>query len=269
MKPTGHTHNGERHHRATFSAASARWRRTALVLLVVLASYVAADLFWPLNRDLSQFDPIATGTIETQMWRSYYDRRHIMLFLQLAKMLRTQYHFPRLRSYVGAYYGASAAFTFKEGKERSDYVKALPALETYFTLIRNTGNRSFAVSPTAKLELEWWIVHRQRDRYPPGALSDACAAAAAALYMVPPRSMSEFGRLRAQAMLLRDAREEAGSVTENDWATIESLLHHSYVSLGYAVSSRRNAAIESSCLIVVRTLIDRNRPIGDDRGNTQ
>ncbi|PCE33500.1 hypothetical protein BZL54_04555 [Burkholderia ubonensis subsp. mesacidophila] len=209
----------------------------ALVFVVVLAGYVAADLFWPLHRDLSRFDPIATGTLETQIWRSYYDRRPIALFLQLAESLRTQYHFPWLRSYAGAYYGASAAFTFKEGNARSDYVKALPALKTYFTLIRNTGNRSFAVAPAATLELEWWIVHRQRDRYPPGALSDACAAAAAALYMVPPRETSEFGRLRAQAMLLRDARAEAGSVTENDWATIESLLHQGYVSLGHAVSS--------------------------------
>ncbi|MBN3787977.1 hypothetical protein G3N94_13865 [Burkholderia sp. Ac-20353] len=220
---------------------SARWRRAALALFVVLAGYVAADLFLPLNRDLSQFDPIATGTLETGIWRAYYDRRHIALFLQLAESLRTQYRFPWLRSYVGAYYGASAAFTFKEGNERSDYVKALPALKTYFKLIRNTGNRSFDLDHTSKLELEWWIVHRQRARYPPGALADACAAAAAALYMVPARSTSEFGRLRAQAMLLRDAREDAGSVTKNDWITIESMLHQGYVSLGHAVSSTTTA----------------------------
>jgi hypothetical protein len=117
----------------------------------------------------------------------------------------------------------------------------LPALKTYFTLIRNTGNRRFDVEHTAALELEWWIVHRQRDHYPPGALAGACAAAAAALYMVPANSTSEFGRVRAQAMLLRDAREEAGSVTENDWATIESLLRQGYVSLGHAVSSTKTA----------------------------
>jgi hypothetical protein len=229
-------------HRVILAAGPGRWRRTILVLFVVLIGYAAADLFWPLHRDLSRFDPIATGTLETKIWRSYYDREHVALFLELAQTLRTQYHFPWLRSYVGAYYGASAAFTFKEGKERSDYEKALPALHTYFSLIRNTGNRDFDVSRTTTLELECWIVHRQRERYPPGALGNAYAEAAASLYRVPTGSTREHGQLRAQAMLLRDAREEAGSVTDADWATIESLLHRSYLSLGHAVSSTNAVA---------------------------
>ncbi|WP_238594232.1 hypothetical protein [Burkholderia pyrrocinia] len=242
MDTTGRARSHDLRHRAILSAGPGRRRRTILVLLVVLIGYAAADLFWPLHRDLSRFDPIATGTLETKMWRAYYDRQHVALFLELAQTLRTQYHLPWLRSYVGAYYGASAAFTFKEGKERSDYEKALPALHTYFSLIRNTGNRDFDVSRTTALELEWWIVHRQRGRYPPGALGSACADAAASLYRVSAVATREHGQLRAQAMLLRDAREDAGSVTDADWATIESLLHRSYLSLGHAVSSTNAVA---------------------------
>ncbi|MFJ1258322.1 hypothetical protein [Cupriavidus sp. CuC1] len=242
MNTTGRARNHDLRRRAIFAAGPGRWRRTILALLVVLIGYATADLFWPLHRDLSRFDPIATGTLETRMWRSYYDRQHVPLFLELAQTLRTQYRLPWLRSYVGAYYGASAAFTFKEGKERSDYAKALPALQTYFSLIRNTGNRDFDVARTATLELEWWIVHRQRERYAPGALASACAEAAASLYMVSANSTLEHGRLRAQAMLLRDDREGAGSVTDADWASIESLLHRSYLSLGHAVSSTNTAA---------------------------
>ncbi len=227
---------------ANFAAGPRRWRWTALTVLVVLMGYAAADLFWPLHRDLSRFDPIATGTLETKMWRSYYERQHVSLFLELAQALRTQYRFSWLRSYVGAYYGASAAFTFKDGKARSDYEKALPALQTYFSLIHNTGNRDFDVARTTKLELEWWIVHRQREHYPPGALANACAQAAASLYMVSASSTLEHGQLRAQAMLLRDSREAAGSVTDADWATIESLLHRSYLSLEHVVSSANAVA---------------------------
>jgi hypothetical protein len=242
MNTTSHARSHDLRHRLILAAGPGRWRRMILVMLVVLIGYAAADLFWPLHRDLSRFDPIATGTLETKIWRSYYDRQRVTLFLELAQTLRTQYRFPWLRSYVGAYYGASAAFTFKEGKERSDYEKALPALQTYFSLIHNTGNRDFDVARTATLELEWWIVHRQRARYPPGALASACAEAAASLYMVSANSTLEHGRLRAQAMLLRDAREEAGSVTDADWATIESLLLRSYRSLGHAVSSTNAVA---------------------------
>jgi hypothetical protein len=210
-----------------------------LALLAVLAVHVAADLFWPLDRDLAGFDPMEAGMLETNMWRSYYDRRHLALFLQLAQALRTAYRFPWLRSYVGAYYGASAAFIFKEGRGRGDFDKALPALKSYFALIRNTGNRSFDVERTSALELQWWIVHRQRARYPPGALAAACAAEAAALYGVPVESTAQYGQLRAQAMLFRDAREQAGRVTENDWIAIESLLRRGYVSLGHSVTSTK------------------------------
>jgi hypothetical protein len=152
---------------------------------------------------------------------------------------RTAYRFPWLRSYVGAYYGASAAFIFKEGRGRGDFDKALPALKSDFALIRNTGNRSFDVERTSALELQWWIVHRQRARYPPGALAAACAAEAAALYGVPVESTAQYGQLRAQAMLFRDAREQAGRVTENDWIAIESLLRRGYVSLGHSVTSTK------------------------------
>lgn len=218
------------------AARPGRWRRTILVALLFLIGYAAADLFWPWHRDLSKFDPNETGTLEATMWRSYYDRRPVSLFLELAQTLRTQYRFPWLRSYVGAYYGASAAFTFKDGKQRSDYERALPALQAYFAIIHNTGDRNFDVARTTGLELEWWIVHRDHERYGPDALTNACAEAAASLYTVPANAMREHGRLRAQAMLFRDARAEAGDMTDADWATIESMLHRSYQSLSQAVS---------------------------------
>jgi hypothetical protein len=225
-----------------FGPGAGRWRRLIAATLVALIGYAAADILLPLHRDPTRFDPIATGTLETNIWRSYYDRQNVALFLQLAQTLRTQFHLPLLRSYVGAYYGAAAAFRFKDGKARSDYEQALPALRSYFELIHNTSNRNFDVTRTAALELEWWIVHRQRDRYPHDALGRACAAATASLYLVPAAATLEHGQLRAEAMLLRDAREEAGSVTEKDWATIESLLRRSYLSLSRALAPADAAA---------------------------
>ncbi|SCU75952.1 conserved hypothetical protein [Cupriavidus necator] len=55
--------------------------------------------------------------------------------------------------------------------------------------------------------------------------------------MVSANATREHGRLRAQAMLLRDTRAEAGDMTDADWATIESMLHQSYQSLSHVVSS--------------------------------
>ena len=204
--------------------------------LALLALYSAFDLFWPRHEDFRQFDAAAVGSLETRMWRSYYGRRPAALFLELAETLRTQYHFPFLRSYLGAYHATSAAFTFKEGKQRSDYERALPALRSYFTALHNTGSIDFDVRRAAELELEWWIVHRERARHAPGDLGHACAAAAAILYALPVERTLEHGELRAQAMLIRDAAEERGEVSEGEWNAIESLLHRSYGSLHRAAA---------------------------------
>jgi len=207
------------------------FRRFFLSALAIFAVYAAADLFWPVNNDLRQFDPVALGKLETDMWRSYYDRKPFKLFFELAEMLRRQYKFPWLRSYLGAYYAAKAAFVFKDGKQRSDYEKALPELESYFAVIHRTGDIEFNVPAAAKFELEWWIVHRERERYGKEALDKACADAAAAIYLVSPDSTLEHGRLRADAMVIRDTQAAAGGVREEDWAQIDRLLQGCYRSL--------------------------------------
>jgi hypothetical protein len=216
------------------------WGRVILVILAALILYAGVDLFWPFHSDLRQFDPKETAALETQMWRSYYDHESAQLFFELAELLRTQFHFPLLRSYRTAYFAARAAVIFKGGKSRADYVQALPKLDSYFGAIRGIGNISFNVQRVAKLELEWWIVHRERNDYPPGALQQACAEAAAALYRVSPDSTKEFGRLRAAAMIIRDARAASGEVTDRDWMLVESLLEGSYESLHRVVSHAEN-----------------------------
>lgn len=211
-------------------------RRALLMILAVFLVYGGVDVFWPLQRDLRQFDPAAVAKLETKMWQSYYAQQRATLFFELAEMLRTQYQFPWLRSYLGAYHGATAAFLFKEGQQRADYEKALPALQAYFGLIRNTGRVDFDVRRAAALELEWWIVHRDRARYPSGALGRACAEASAFVYQVSADSTLVHGQLRAAAMSILDTRAESGSVTEADWTNIESLLRRSYQALRRALS---------------------------------
>jgi hypothetical protein len=207
-----------------------------LTVLALLLLYVSVDLFWPFHRDLRQFDPEEIGRLETAKWRSYYDGESAQLFFQLAELLRTQFQFPFLRSYRAAYFVARATSVFKDGKNRRDYDQALPYLESYFGAIRGIGNLEFNVQRVARAELEWWIIYRERDRNPPGALDRACAEAAAALYQVSAGSTMEHGHLRAAAMIMRDARAESGHMSEKDWMLIESLLRECYRSLERVVA---------------------------------
>jgi len=205
--------------------------RAVALLLILLIGWVLFDLYYPRTSHLREFDPDEVARLETAMWRSYYDKRQARLFNQLTELLRTQYHMPFVRSNKVAYYAANAAFVFKRGKQRSDYAQALPDLIKFYSEIRKVSDIPFDVDRVARLELEWWIIHRQRAQHAPGDWERALAELQAEIYRVPADRLMEHGRLRAEAMTIRDTKAEQGGVTEADWAKINDLLRQSWRSL--------------------------------------
>jgi hypothetical protein len=206
------------------------------VVLVTAVSWLALDLYGPRSSNLRVFDPNEVARLETAMWRSYYGKQRLRLFAQLAELMRTQYRLPFARSNIVASQAARAAFVFKDGRSRADYERALPNLVNFYRAIRKVSDIPFDVERTARLELEWWIVHRERARHAPGDLDRALAGLPAELYRVPADRLMEHARLRAEAMTIRDDRAEAGGVTEADWQRIEELLRASWQSLWKAVN---------------------------------
>jgi hypothetical protein len=211
--------------------------RLSALLLVLLIGVVVYDLYYPRTAPLREFNSDEVARLETAMWRSYYEKRRVRLFNQLSKLLRTQYHMPLVRSNRVAYYAANAAFTFKQGKGRSDYEKALPDLIKFYDAIRKMSDIPFDVDRVARLELEWWIIHRERARHPPGDLEKALAELQAEIYRVPLDGLMEHGRLRAEAMRIRDTKAASGGVTEEDWNRINDLLRQSWRALEKAIKT--------------------------------
>ena len=206
-----------------------------LILLVLLGAWLVYDLYAPRRTSLRRFDPEEVARLETAMWRSYYDRRRLALFFELAELLRTQYRLPFWRSNAVAFRAAKAAFVFKEGRGRADYERALPDLVSFYQSIREVSDTDFDVERAARLELEWWIVHRERKRHAPGELARALADLQSEIYRAPPERFAEHARLRADAMEIRDTKAEQGGVAEDDWRRIDELLHGSWRSLHAAV----------------------------------
>lgn len=201
----------------------------------MIAIWAVYDLYAPRTANLRRFDANEVARLETAMWRSYYEKRRISLFNELAELLRTQYNMPLIRSNVVAYRAAKAAVVFQRGKQRSDYEKALPDLISFYSSIRAMSDEPFDVNRAAKLELEWWIIHRERAKHAPGDLDKALADLQAEIYRMPAQNFAEHGRLRAEAMTIRDTKAEHGGVTQEDWARIDQLLHQSWHSLAQAV----------------------------------
>jgi len=215
--------------------------RSLLLIVVLLIGGVLYDLYYPRTAKMREFDPDEVARIETAMWRSYYEKKQVRLFNELSELLRTQYHMPLVRSNRVAYYAANAAFIFKEGRSQQDYEKALPDLVKFYSAIRDISDIPFDVDRVARLELQWWIIHRERWKRPPGELEKALAELQSAIYGVPVERLMEHGRLRAEAMKIRDTRAEGGDVTEEDWKNINDLLRQSWRSLAEVVKNSPNA----------------------------
>ena len=213
-----------------------RWIKYGAVLIIALLVWAAYDLYAPRRTSLREFDADEVARLETAMWRSYYSRQRVKLFGELAELLRTQYRLPLLRSNAVAYRAAKAAFVFKDGRGRADYERALPDLVSFYQSIRAVSDTDFDVERSARLELEWWIVHRERRLHAPGDLDRALADLQAEIFRVPAERFAEHARLRAEAMTIRDDKADAGGLTEEDWRRIDELLHQSWRSLHQAVN---------------------------------
>ena len=205
--------------------------KITLVIIAGLLAYTAYDLFIPRTSRMRSFNPEEVARLDTAMWRSYYARQQVRLYNQMTELLRTQYNLPFVRSNTVAYQAARAAFAFKRGHSRQDYEKALPYLVSFYTSVHNVSDIPFDIDRAAKLELEWWIIHRERNTHAPGDLERALADLSGELYQMPAERFSEYARLRAEAMTIRDTKADQGGVTEADWSRIDALLHQSWQSL--------------------------------------
>jgi hypothetical protein len=145
-----------------------------------------------------------------------------------------------LQSQWIGYQAAKAAFVFKEGRSRNDYEKALPYLQIFYGAISAVSDEPFDIDRAASLELEWWIVHREREKHSPADLPKLLAETAAVIYHMPYEPLLEHGNLRAEATKIRDDQAAAGVVTEPDWSKIGNLLERSWRSLWQAVNSNKS-----------------------------
>jgi hypothetical protein len=208
----------------------------------VLAGAVLAGTGWAAGRiargparvDIRAFDPDEVARLETDMWRSYYDRRRLPLFGQLVALLRGQFRLSPVRSLATAFLAARAAAVFQVGRDHANYQRALPYLERYYAAILAVSDTPFDAARAARLELDWWIVHRETAEQArgPGELERALAELAAELYQVPAERLGVHAERRAEAMTIRDRRaQEPAGVAEADWDRVQSLLRLAWRAL--------------------------------------
>jgi len=210
-------------------------KKIILIFLLLVVGWITIDLNYPYKTDIKNFNPAEVARLDGAMWRSYYEKKKLKLFFEAAELERKQFGVPFWRSCAMAYHAAKAAFVFKDGKDTTDYNKALPDLIKYYQQINNISKENFDVTKAAKLELEWWVVRRYRDVHPPDEWEKYLSLGSEEVYHVPAEKFSAYAHLRVEAMLLRD--DKGNNISEDDWQKVNNLLQQAWKSFSDSLHS--------------------------------
>jgi hypothetical protein len=214
------------------SAQSDRQSYKIAIGLVLFGALLYATI--PRNSDLRDFDPQRLARRETAMWRDYYDKHYVRLFLRLYRSSRSEFNFTPLDSFRVALAAAHAARLFQPTKSREEAAVALPPLEVYYGLLRKAAPVNFDAARAAQLELDWW--QARRENVPPTTYGKTIAETSSLIYGAENPSIEQSGLLRAEAMAYRDAR--SGKMTDSDWRTVSGQLATAYGKLKEGVEKR-------------------------------
>jgi hypothetical protein len=111
-------------------------------------------------------------------------------------------------------------------------------MRRFYGLVRSAYGLPADIAEAARLEVEWWRVHRERQHgtEPADALVDAVARLYAFLYQVPQSAVRPAAAHRAQAMDLSDQWVAEGCLPDSPLLALEhAALVRSYAALLAAV----------------------------------
>jgi hypothetical protein len=149
---------------------------------------------------------------EADAWVAYYRHEWVGLFAASLRLVAAAFGMGPRRTVAGAWH------VFRANQRWSPYpdndpVGACRSMERFYALVARTAGVPLDPARAARMEVEWWRLHRERqhDRLDDGQeLERALAHLYAYAYDAPPDAMLEAARWRVRAMDLSDRWVSAG-----------------------------------------------------------
>jgi hypothetical protein len=162
---------------------------------------------------MRSFDPRRVGRLECDTWVTYY-RREWLKFLRAAiSVTRHAFALSWPATLRGAWLVLRANQLWAPYPD-NDPEGARRCMRSFYALVARRHGEHFDVTEAARLEVEWWRIHRYLQRDDPtadeGALVDALAALYAHVYEVPEVDVRLAARERGLAMRHSDRWVAAG-----------------------------------------------------------
>jgi hypothetical protein len=191
---------------------------------------------------MRSFDPRAVGALECRAWVTYYRREWLAFLLSAVRLVRHTFGLPWPRTLVGAWWVLRANQVWAPYPDnRPDLARRY--MRRFYDLVARGSAELFDPEEAARLEVDWWRVHREIQRGPgpadPAAVERLVAALQALYaytYGAAPDAVRLAAQERAEAMRLsdgwvRDGADPASPVIPRERAA----LVRSYAALLVAV----------------------------------
>jgi hypothetical protein len=185
------------------------------------------------------FDPCRLGAAECDAWVGYYRRRWFTVLSAAVRMVRVGFGMPWPHTLHGAWLVLRANQLWAPVPD-NDPDGARATMRRFYALVARTNGEAYDVDEAARLEVEWWRVHRHLQRDSPDedrrTLDDALTALYAHVYGVAPETVRPAAEQRAEAARISDRWVDDGCDPESSALPVErALLVRSYAALLAAV----------------------------------
>jgi len=193
---------------------------------------------------MRSFEPTTIGRQECAAWVAYYRRQWARFLWSAVGMVRAGFRLPWPKTVYGAYLVLRANQLWAPVPD-NDPDGARRTMQRFYRLIVRTHGEHFEPTEAARLEVEWWRVHRYLQREAPhenaDELTDALTALYAHVYRTEATEVRQAAAERAEAMRISDRWVAAGCDPESPALLAErAALVRSYAALLAAVHHQRN-----------------------------
>jgi hypothetical protein len=185
------------------------------------------------------FDPRLVGSLECRTWVTYYRREWLPFLVAAIRLVRHTFGLNWPATLYGAWLVLRANQLWAPYPD-NDPEACRRCMRTFYGLLRRRHGEPRDIDEAARLEVEWWRVHRVHQRAERGGSNDSLSEALAALYAhtyrVPAESVRLAARERADAMDVSDRWVKQGCELDSPLIAEErAALVRSYAGLLAAV----------------------------------
>ncbi|HZY43876.1 MAG TPA: hypothetical protein VFF70_03925, partial [Anaerolineae bacterium] len=148
---------------------------------------------------MRNFDPRQVAYYEKESWVAYYQRRWFRLLRLLIGLIRSTFGLSLLQAMYISIPSTRAQIAF--APQDNDVPKAIDQMRRFYAYIQKVHHEDFDPVEAARLEVNWWVVHRKHFGHSDNPeVIEAVANLYASAYQVPIDRVRGAATHRAQAM---------------------------------------------------------------------